>query len=78
MMVDCGTIYSTPETKGLFEESTGWRAIDYSKHCLLEFPIMCIAVLLARPSICTCSLNCSSSLQASCEKFISFEGSDVG
>ena len=77
-MVDCGIIYPHPETKGLFEESTGWRAIDFSKHCLPEYPRMCIRALLARPSMYTGSLVCSDSLQASCETFISFEGSKFG
>ena len=77
-MVDCGSIYPPPETKELFEEITGWRAIDFSKHFLPEFPEMYIGVFLARPSICTGPLVCSDFLQASCENLISFEGSDVG
>ena len=28
-MVECGRIYPPPQTKWLFEESTGWRAIDF-------------------------------------------------
>ena len=77
-MVDCGSNYPPPETKGLFEESTGWRAMDFSKHCLSESPGMCIEEFLVNSSICNGSVICSDSLQVSCEKFISFEGSDIG
>ena len=62
MMVDCGTIYPLPETKGLFKESTGWRVIDFSEYYLPEFLGMCIGALLARSRICTGSLVCSDSL----------------
>ena len=62
MMVDCGTIYPPPETKGLFEKITRRRAIDFSNYCFPEFSGMCIGAFLARPSIYSGSLVCSDSL----------------
>ena len=52
--------------------------MDFSKHCLSKSPGMCIEEFLVSSSICNGSVIFSDSLQASCEKFIFFEGSDIG